>query len=73
VSKTQAGWDAALEWAARMIEAGYPPGSPPPDAAALAMTIRAKKGDADLVLLGVATAEQVFRARRRAGAPEAAP
>jgi hypothetical protein len=69
-SKTRAGWDAALEWAAQMIETGYPEGSDPPSPAALAMTLRAKKGDVDSVETGVAISMQVFNAKRAARSTE---
>ena len=66
VSKVRSGWDGALEWAAQMIETGYPETAERPSPAALAMTLRAKKGDVDPVHTGVAVAQQVFERRKRA-------
>lgn len=66
--KTVAGWNAALEWAAGMIEGGYPDDAPATPSA-LAMTIRAKRDDVDLLLTGLESAKQVFhqaRAKRTA-------
>lgn len=73
MSKTRTGWDAALEWAARMIETGYPAGSAPPSPSALAMTLRARKGDVDLQLTGEAVATQVFESKRRGAARSGGP
>ena len=68
-SNVRAGWAAALEWAALMIETGYPEGSERPSADALAMTLRAKKGDVDLLRVGMEVASQVFDQRREEGTP----
>jgi hypothetical protein len=65
MGNVRAGWDAALEWAAQMIEAGYPPDAPPPNALDLAMTLRAKKGDVDMLQVGMAVATKAFGDWRR--------
>jgi len=60
------GWNAALEWAAKMIETGYPPSAPPPNALDLAMTLRAKKNDVDMVEVGLVVCMSAFEAHRAA-------
>jgi hypothetical protein len=61
VSKVEAGWTAALEWAARYVET-HPAPLPSPEN--LAMTIRAKKADVDMEAVGLATAMQVYEQKR---------
>jgi hypothetical protein len=64
VSKVDAGWDAALEWAAAMIDTGYPNAGERVDPHAIAMTLRAKKGDVDLERVGLEIAMQVYRQKQ---------
>lgn len=60
MSKTRRGWNAALEWAARLIETDGEGGAQPSSHAALAMTFRAKKGNVDLELVGREVATDVY-------------
>lgn len=71
IGKVRSGWDGALEWAAQMIETGY--GSIPVSPQSIAMTLRAKKGDVELVHTGLATAMQVYEQKRSRAARSSVP